>query len=236
MIRRGLLVPWGGPGRPPGWASRQAGRIAWIRSAAGARRPGAGLTGGVFHTSGFFGIFLRKYLPISGFSRTLSFIMHKVLFVCTGNICRSPTAQGVFQHLVDEAGLSDSIGVDSAATHHFHVGEAPDARAQAAAHKRGYDLSALVARKIRADDFRDADLILAMDWENLSALQQQCPKVYQHKLMLLMRFSNEFEEATVPDPYYGGPEGFNKVLDYIEDSCQGVLELVRKRALQYQAA
>jgi protein-tyrosine phosphatase len=116
------------------------------------------------------------------------------------------------------------------------VGEAPDARAQAAARKRGYDLSSLVARQIRADDFRDADLILAMDWENLSALQQQCPKVYQHKLMLLMRFSNEFEEATVPDPYYGGPEGFNKVLDYIEDSCQGVLELVRKRALQYQAA
>ena len=116
------------------------------------------------------------------------------------------------------------------------MGEAPDARAQAAARKRGYDLSALVARQIRTDDFREADLILAMDWENLSALQQQCPKVYQHKLMLLMRFSNELEEATVPDPYYGGPEGFNKVLDYIEDSCQGVLELVRKRALQYQAA
>jgi len=116
------------------------------------------------------------------------------------------------------------------------VGEAPDARAQAAARKRGYDLSGHVARQIGADDFRDADLILAMDWENLSALQQQCPKIYQHKLMLLMRFSNEFEEATVPDPYYGGPEGFAKVLDYIEDSCQGVLELVRKRALQYQAA
>ena len=162
--------------------------------------------------------------------------MHKVLFVCTGNICRSPTAQGVFQHFVDEAGLSDAIAVDSAATHHFHVEEAPDARAQAAARKRGYDLSALVARQIRTDDFREADLILAMDWENLSALQQQCPKVYQHKLMLLMRFSSEFEEATVPDPYYGGPEGFNKVLDYSEDSCQGVLELVRKRALQYQAA
>jgi protein-tyrosine phosphatase len=142
----------------------------------------------------------------------------------------------VFQRLIDEAGLADAVTVDSAATHHFHVGEAPDARAQAAARKRGYDLSDLVARQISADDFREADLILAMDWENLSALQQQCPKVYQHKLMLLMRFSNEFEEATVPDPYYGGAEGFSKVLDYIEDSCQGVLELVRKRALQYQAA
>lgn len=162
--------------------------------------------------------------------------MNKVLFVCTGNICRSPSAAGVFQHIIDEAGLSDVIGVDSAGTHAFHVGEPPDPRAQAAAQKRGYDLSGYVARQIRPDDFREFDLILAMDWENLSALQQQCPKVYQHKLMLLMRFSNEYEEATVPDPYYGGPEGFNKVLDYIEDAGQGVFELVRKRALQYQAA
>ncbi|MNI38711.1 hypothetical protein D3C73_928650 [compost metagenome] len=75
-----------------------------------------------------------------------------------------------------------------------------------------------------------------MDWDNLSAMQQQCPKTYQHKLMLLMRFANEFEEATVPDPYYGGADGFGKVLDYLEDACQGVLELVRKRATQYQAA
>ena len=92
------------------------------------------------------------------------------------------------------------------------------------------------ARQITADDFREFDLILAMDWENLSALQQQCPKPHHHKLMLLMRFANEFEEATVPDPYYGGPEGFGKVLDYLEDACQGVLELVRKRVTQYQAA
>lgn len=189
-----------------------------------------------FDTAGFFDIVHKKYLRIPGFSRTLSFIMHKVLFVCTGNICRSPTAQGVFQHLVDEASLADAISADSAATQRFHIGEAPDARAQAAARKRGYDLSDQVARQVCADDFRDADLILAMDWENLSTLQQQCPKIYQHKLMLLMRFSNEYEEATVPDPYYGGPESFSKVLDYIEDACQGVLELVRKRALQYQAA
>lgn len=162
--------------------------------------------------------------------------MNKVLFVCTGNICRSPSAAGVFQHMIDEAGLSDAIGVDSAGTHAFHVGEAPDPRAQAAAQKRGYDLSSYRARQVCANDFVEFDLILAMDWENLSALQQQCPKIYQHKLMLLMRFSNEFEEATVPDPYYGGPEGFSKVLDYIEDAGQGVFELVRKRAMQYQAA
>lgn len=162
--------------------------------------------------------------------------MNKVLFVCTGNICRSPTAQGVFQHMIDDAGLGDVVGVESAGTHAFHVGESPDPRSQAAAQKRGYDLSGYVARQITPEDFREFDLILAMDWENLSALQQQCPKIYQHKLMLLMRFSNEFEEATVPDPYYGGPEGFAKVLDYIEDASQGVFELVRKRAMQYQAA
>lgn len=179
---------------------------------------------------------LQKALPYNGFSLTLSSMMTKVLFVCMGNICRSPSAEGVFRHIVDEAGLSGAIGVDSAGTHGFHIGDAPDARAQAAARKRGYDLSQCVARQVTADDFREFDLILAMDWENLSALQQQCPKVYQHKLMLLMRFANEFEEATVPDPYYGGPDGFAKVLDYLEDACQGVLELVRKRALQYQAA
>ena len=153
-----------------------------------------------------------------------------------GNICRSPSAEGVFRRLIDEAGLSAVVGVDSAATHSFHLGEAPDARAQAAARKRGYDISACVARLVKPEDFREFDLILAMDWENLSALQQQCPKVYHHKLMLLMRFANEFEEATGPDPYYGGPEGFAKVLDYLEDACQGVLEVVRKRATQYQAA
>lgn len=163
-------------------------------------------------------------------------MMTKVLFVCMGNICRSPSAEGVFRHLVDEAGLSDVVGVDSAGTHDFHIGEAPDARAQASARKRGYDISHCVARQITQDDFREFDLILAMDWENLSALQQRCPRAYHHKLMLLMRFANEFEEATIPDPYYGGVDGFGKVLDYIEDACQGVLELVRKRALQYQAA
>ena len=178
----------------------------------------------------------KKNLLYSGFSRRLTPMMTKVLFICMGNICRSPSAEGVFRHLVNDAGLGDVVRVDSAGTHAYHIGEAPDARSQAAARKRGYEINHCEARQVTADDFRDFDLILAMDWDNLSALQQQCPKVYQHKLMLLMRFANEFEEATVPDPYYGGLDGFGKVLDYLEDACQGVLELVRKRATQYQAA
>lgn len=162
--------------------------------------------------------------------------MSKILFVSTGNLCRSPSAAAVLRHLVDEAGLSGLVQADSAATHSYHTGQAPDIRAQVAARKRDYDLSDMSARQITADDFRDYDLILAMDWENLSALRQMCPKTYHHKLMLLMRFSNEYEEATIPDPYYGGPEAFGKVLDYLEDACQGVLDAIRKRVTQYQAA
>lgn len=162
--------------------------------------------------------------------------MTKILFVCMGNICRSPTAEGVFRKMVQDAGLNKDVRLDSAGTHAYHVGEAPDVRAQAAARKRGYEIADIRARQIRPDDFREFDYILAMDWDNLQLLQQQCPRGYQHKLMLLMRFANEFEEATVPDPYYGGPEGFNKVLDYVEDACTGLAEVVRKRAMQYQAA
>ena len=162
--------------------------------------------------------------------------MTKVLFVCMGNICRSPTAQGVFRKMVVDAGIADVVQVESAGTHAYHVGEPPDARAQQAAKKRGYEIGDLRARQVTADDFRDADLILAMDWENLSMLQQQCPKAYKHKLQLLMRFAGEHDAATVPDPYYGGPEGFNTVLDYVEDACQGLLDVVRRRATMYAAA
>jgi protein-tyrosine phosphatase len=162
--------------------------------------------------------------------------MTKVLFVCMGNICRSPTAEGVFRKMITDAGLSELVQVGSAGTHSYHVGEAPDARAQQAARKRGYDLSTLAARQIAQEDFRDHDLILAMDWENLALLQQQCPKAYKHKLHLLMRFAGEHDAATVPDPYYGSPDGFNTVLDYVEDACQGLIDVVRKRATMYAAA
>ncbi len=165
-----------------------------------------------------------------------AFYMTKVLFVCMGNICRSPTAQGVFRKLVADAGLEGTVQVDSAGTHGYHVGEPPDLRAQQAAKRRGYDISDLRARQVSQDDFRDYDLILAMDWENLALMQQQCPRAHKHKLHLLMRFAGEHDAATVPDPYYGGPEGFNTVLDYVEDACQGLIEVVRKRATMYAAA
>lgn len=160
----------------------------------------------------------------------------KVLFVCMGNICRSPTAHGVFRKMVAEAGLDASVHVDSAGTHAYHVGEAPDARAQQAAKRRGVDISDLRARLVTPDDFQNFDLILAMDWENLTLLQQQCPRGQKHKLHLLMRFAGEHDAATVPDPYYGGSEGFNTVLDYVEDACQGLIEVVRRRATMYAAA
>jgi protein-tyrosine phosphatase len=159
-----------------------------------------------------------------------------ILFVCMGNICRSPTAEGVFRSMVKTANLETDVQVASAGTHAYHIGEAPDARMQAAARKRGYDLSGLRARQVTADDFRDNDYILAMDWDNLTLLQQICPKQYKHKLMLLMRFAGDHEEATVPDPYYGGPEGFAKVLDLTEDACSGLLDVARKRATMYAAA
>jgi protein-tyrosine phosphatase len=162
--------------------------------------------------------------------------MTKVLFVCMGNICRSPMAEGVFRKLVRDAGLQDVVQIASAGTHAYHVGEPPDVRAQQAARKRGYELTELRARQVTQEDFHEYDLILAMDWENLALLQQQCPRSQKHKLHLLMRYAGEFEAATVPDPYYGGAEGFNTVLDYVEDACQGLLDVVRKRATMYAAA
>lgn len=160
----------------------------------------------------------------------------KVLFVCMGNICRSPTAEGVFRAMVEEAKLDHEITVASAGTHAYHLGQTPDPRAQAAAEKRGYDISPIISRQVSLEDFRDSDVILAMDWDNMTLLQQQCPRQYQHKIQLMMRYATDHDEATVPDPYYGGPDGFDTVLNYIEDSCTGLLEVLRKRVFQFAAA
>lgn len=140
-----------------------------------------------------------------------------------GNICRSPTAEGVFRHKAQAAGLLDRISIDSAGTHDYHIGKAPDRRAQHAALGRGYDLSELRGRQVSATDFQAFDYILAMDGENLSNLLRMCPPQHQHKVRLFMSFSRKFDEREVPDPYYGGEQGFEQVLDMVEDAASGLL-------------
>jgi len=152
-----------------------------------------------------------------------------VLFVCMGNICRSPTAEGVFRALVDEAGLAHDVHIDSAGTHAYHVGASPDARAQSAARGRGYDLSCLIGRQVEAADFGEFDFILAMDAENLSNLKKRCPRDHAHKLSLFLAFSPAYAGQEVPDPYYGGAQGFDRVLDMVEDASRGLLGAIRAR-------
>lgn len=154
---------------------------------------------------------------------------YSILFVCMGNICRSPTADGVFQKKVSLAGLSHVVRVDSAGTHNYHPGSPPDERSQSHAYLRGYDLSALRARQIQNTDYAAFDLILAMDWDNLALLQSGCPPEYQHKLRRLTEFCQTLEATVVPDPYYEGAAGFETVMDLLEDACEGLLAHVRKQ-------
>ncbi len=151
----------------------------------------------------------------------------KVLFVCMGNICRSPTAEAVFRHAVSAAGLQQQIQCDSAGTHGYHIGDPPDDRSQRHAARRGYDLSALRARQVMADDFEKFDYLLAMDENNLSLLARDCPAAYAEKLALFMRHGVRQSAVAVPDPYYGGAQGFERVLDMVEDAAQGVLRHIR---------
>jgi protein-tyrosine phosphatase len=155
-----------------------------------------------------------------------------VLFVCMGNICRSPTAQGVFRHLVAQAGLAEQVRIDSAGTHNYHPGSPPDERSQMHALRRGYDLSAQRARRVRPLDFEEFDLILAMDWDNLTLLEDDCPPAHAHKLKRFMEFAPHLTQSVVPDPYHGGEQGFEVVLDYVEQAAKGLLEHVRRRLAQ----
>ncbi len=156
-----------------------------------------------------------------------------ILLVCLGNICRSPTAHGVLQHLVDARGLGGAIRVDSAGTGDWHIGHAPDARAIARAAVRGYDLSHLRARQVSPADFDRFDYVLAMDNSNLHNLEPMRPQHFKGELDLFLRYSPLGEPWEVPDPYYGQTDGFDRVLDLIEAGAQGLLDtLVKRHALR----
>ncbi len=144
-----------------------------------------------------------------------------------GNICRSPTAEGVFRHVVERDGLSANIHIDSAGTHAYHIGDPPDARSQAAAAKRGYDLSAQRARQVAAEDFAEFDYVLAMDAHNRELLLQRCPAPHRGKVRLFLEFAEGAAVREVPDPYYGGAQGFEAVLDLVEDAADGLLRHIK---------
>jgi protein-tyrosine phosphatase len=158
----------------------------------------------------------------------------RILMICMGNICRSPTAEGVFRHRLLRAGLMGHVEVDSAGTHAYHVGSPPDARSQEHAALRGYDLSELRARQVQRQDFERFDLLLAMDWDNLALLEDAAPPGpdVRHKLRRLTEFiapdSPHSGAQVVPDPYYGGPQGFDHVLDLVEAASDGLLAHVQQ--------
>jgi protein-tyrosine phosphatase len=152
----------------------------------------------------------------------------RVLMVCMGNICRSPTAEGVLRHRLDAAGLADRIGVDSAGTYGGHAGDAPDPRAQRHAARRGYDLSRQRARPVRPEDFERFGLVLAMDEDNLAALERLRPPGLGDVRLLMSFAARDGLPLAVPDPYYGGPDGFEHVLDLVEAACDGLVEHLRR--------
>jgi protein-tyrosine phosphatase len=153
----------------------------------------------------------------------------RVLFICMGNICRSPTAHGVFEALIRKEGLERYIEVDSAGTHAYHVGEQPDSRSQMAAMGRGYDLSYQRARKVVQDDVEYFDYLLAMDEANLSDLHLTMPDHLHEKISLFMEYAPHYGQREVPDPYYGGEQGFDRVLDMVEEASKGLLEAIKSR-------
>ena len=152
----------------------------------------------------------------------------RILFVCLGNICRSPTAEAVVRAIAAREAPELTLELDSAGTADYHVGQPPDPRTRAAAARRGYDLSALRARVIEPADFERFDLILAMDGENLKALRRRAPTHAQQRLRLFLEFAAESDPRDVPDPYYGGPNGFEEVLDLIEEATRGLLAHLRR--------
>ena len=153
----------------------------------------------------------------------------KVLFVCMGNICRSPTAEGVFAKMVADEGMDNLIEIDSAGTHAYHVGEAPDPRARKHAAMRNVKLDHLRARKAVSEDFHEFDLVLAMDKDNYAILEEICPAGMEHKLQLFLDYAPNLPNSEVPDPYYGGTKGFERVLDMVEEASRGLLKSIRNQ-------
>lgn len=152
-----------------------------------------------------------------------------LLFVCMGNICRSPTAHGVMRHKALAQGWGpDVLRIDSAGTHNYHPGAAPDPRSLQHAVRRGYAFADLRARQLEASDFASADLILVMDWDNLALAQSESPPRHHPKIRRLTEFCESHDSPVVPDPYYGGERGFEEVLDLVEDACEGLLRHVRR--------
>jgi protein-tyrosine phosphatase len=152
----------------------------------------------------------------------------KILFVCLGNICRSPSAEAVFRAIAAREAPELELEVDSAGTAGYHIGDAPDERSQAAARRRGYDMAPLRARVIEAADFERFDLILAMDTNNLEVLRRRAPTGYRERVRLFLEFAPDCGLDEVPDPYYGGPTGFEQVLDLVEEASRGLLSHLRK--------
>ena len=153
----------------------------------------------------------------------------KILFVCMGNICRSPSAEGVMRHHLRKHGLADAVQIDSAGTHNYHPDSPPDKRSQHHAMLRGYDISDLRARQITSQDFETFDLILTMDWDNQALTSELAPTEHQRKVKRLAEFFQSSDATVVPDPYYGQAQDFELVLDLIEDGVSGLIKHCKKQ-------
>ncbi len=154
--------------------------------------------------------------------------MRSILFVCTANICRSPMAEGVLRKMLADAGISERIEIDSVGTHDYHIGEPPFSMASETARRRGYDITHLVARRIRPHDLDHFDIILGMDKGNIKNLKTVAPTRCKQKIELLLEYGETFHGKDVPDPYGGKPKDFERALDMIEDGCKGLVEFLRK--------
>jgi protein-tyrosine phosphatase len=170
----------------------------------------------------------RTMAKAVGIKAPASLASRRILFVCMGNICRSPTAEGVFRKLLADQAPELDVQIDSAGTHGYHAGAPPDPRACRAAQRRGIDLKPLRARQVTAQDFEHFELVLAMDEQNRQFLIEACPAEYQSRVRLFLEFAPHLPRREVPDPYYGGSTGFEHVLDLVEDAAKGLLEHLRR--------